>query len=108
MDSQDAQVLAAALRWAAAGHRLALVTVARTWGSAPRPPGAWMVLRDDGLVVGGAAEFAAAVDDAEAIEARERDLQARLLAGVSLFDVLNYEDHLTAVREGRPTGLAFG
>ncbi len=63
---------------------------------------------DDGLVVGGAAEFAAAVDDAEAIEARERDLQARLLAGVSLFDVLNYEDHLTAVREGRPTGLAFG
>ena len=52
MDSQDAQVLAAALRWAAAGHRLTLVTVARTWGSAPRPPGAWMVLRDDGLVVG--------------------------------------------------------
>ena len=52
MNSQDAQVLAAALRWAAAGHRLTLVTVARTWGSAPRPPGAWMVLRDDGLVVG--------------------------------------------------------
>lgn len=52
MDSQDAQVLAAALRWAAAGYRLTLVTVARTWGSAPRPPGAWMVLRDDGLVVG--------------------------------------------------------
>ena len=52
MDSQDAQVLAAALRWAAAGHRLTLVTVARTWGSAPRPPGAWMALRDDGRGVG--------------------------------------------------------
>ena len=52
MDSQDQQVLDAALRWAAAGHRLTLVSVARTWGSAPRPPGAWMVLRDDGLVVG--------------------------------------------------------
>lgn len=45
-------MLDAALRWAAAGHRLTLVSVARTWGSAPRPPGAWMVLRDDGLVVG--------------------------------------------------------
>jgi xanthine dehydrogenase accessory factor len=52
MDSLDTQVLAAARRWAAEGHRFALVTVARTWGSAPRPPGAWMVLRDDGQVVG--------------------------------------------------------
>ena len=46
------QVLGAARRWAAEGHRYTLVTVARTWGSAPRPPGAWMVLRDDGQVQG--------------------------------------------------------
>ena len=52
MDSLDTQVLDAARRWAGAGHRFALVTVARTWGSAPRPPGAWMALRDDGLVQG--------------------------------------------------------
>ncbi len=52
MDSQDAQVLQAARRWAAQGRRFLLVTVARTWGSAPRPPGAWMILRDDGLVQG--------------------------------------------------------
>ena len=52
MDSIDRQVLVAAQRWAAAGHRYALVTVAHTWGSAPRPPGAWMALRDDGLVQG--------------------------------------------------------
>ena len=45
-------MLDAARRWAAAGHRLTLVSVARTWGSAPRPPGAWMVLRDDGQVQG--------------------------------------------------------
>jgi xanthine dehydrogenase accessory factor len=41
---------------AAAGASLAdgraLVTVARTWGSAPRPAGAWMALRDDGRVQG--------------------------------------------------------
>jgi xanthine dehydrogenase accessory factor len=52
MDSLDAQVLDAARHWAASGHRFLLITVARTWGSAPRPPGAWMVLRDDGQVQG--------------------------------------------------------
>lgn len=46
------QVLDAALRWTTAGRRFVLVTVARTWGSAPRPPGAWMVVRDDGQVIG--------------------------------------------------------
>ena len=52
MDNLDTKVLDAARKWAVAGHRFALVTVARTWGSAPRPPGAWMILRDDGQVQG--------------------------------------------------------
>ena len=52
MDSQDRAVLAAMQRWHAGGHRFALVTVARSWGSAPRPPGAWMALREDGRVQG--------------------------------------------------------
>ncbi len=52
MESVDLQVLTAARRWAAEGRRFTLVTVARTWGSAPRPPGAWLALRDDGLVEG--------------------------------------------------------
>ena len=52
MHSMDLQVLASARRWAAAGRRFALVTVARTWGSAPRPPGAWLALGDDGQVEG--------------------------------------------------------
>jgi len=52
MDSMDKQVLDAARRWAGEGRRFALVTVAHTWGSAPRPPGAWMLLRDDGFVQG--------------------------------------------------------
>lgn len=46
------QVLTAIRQWTAAGHCVALVTVARTWGSSPRPPGAWLALRDDGLVQG--------------------------------------------------------
>ncbi|TMH32415.1 MAG: XdhC family protein [Betaproteobacteria bacterium] len=52
MDSLDLQVLAQAHDWFAAGHKVWLVTVIETWGSAPRPPGALLCLRDDGLVVG--------------------------------------------------------
>lgn len=52
MDSLDLQVLRAVCRWAAEGRRFTLVTVARTWGSAPRPPGAWLAVRDDGAVQG--------------------------------------------------------
>ena len=52
MDSLDLQVLSALRRWAEEGYRFALVTVARTWGSAPRPPGAWLALREDGRVQG--------------------------------------------------------
>ncbi|RZL11313.1 MAG: XdhC family protein [Rubrivivax sp.] len=52
MDSVDLEVLRAARRWRADGHAATLVVVTRTWGSAPRPVGAWMVIRDDGHVVG--------------------------------------------------------
>ena len=52
MDSLDRQVLASACRWHGEGRRFALVTVARTWGSAPRPPGALLALREDGVVQG--------------------------------------------------------
>ena len=71
-------------------------------------PGELVVGDDDGLVVGSDDEFGAAVDAAEAIEARERGLQARMLEGASLFDVMNYDEHLAALRDGRPGGLAFG
>ncbi len=52
MDSLDLQVLAQAGEWFAQGRKVWLVTVLETWGSAPRPPGALLALRDDGLVVG--------------------------------------------------------
>lgn len=52
MESVDLQVLEAARRWAAEGRRFALITVAHTWGSAPRPAGSWLVIRDDGMAVG--------------------------------------------------------
>ena len=52
MDSLDLQVLAQARDWLNEGHSVWLVTVIETWGSAPRPPGALLALRNDGLVVG--------------------------------------------------------
>ena len=52
MDSLDLQVLTQARDWHAQGHGVWLVTVIETWGSAPRPPGALLAMRDDGVVVG--------------------------------------------------------
>lgn len=52
MNSMDIEVLHTAIRWLDTGRRVTLGTVARTWGSAPRPPGSLMVIRDDGQVAG--------------------------------------------------------
>ncbi len=52
MESLDLRVLADALAWRNAGHAVTLVTVVETWGSAPRPPGALLAVRDDGVVSG--------------------------------------------------------
>jgi xanthine dehydrogenase accessory factor len=52
VESLDLRVLSDALAWKQAGHSVTLVTVVETWGSAPRPPGALLAVRDDGLVSG--------------------------------------------------------
>jgi len=48
----DTEVVSAANEWLSAGHGLTLVTVAKTWGSAPRPVGSLLAVRDDGRMVG--------------------------------------------------------
>ncbi len=52
MESLDLRVLTDALFWKQAGHGVTLVTVVETWGSAPRPAGAMLAVRDDGVVSG--------------------------------------------------------
>ena len=52
MDSVDLDVLKHSAEWLDAGRRVLLVTVVKTWGSSPRPPGAMLAVRDDGHVVG--------------------------------------------------------
>jgi xanthine dehydrogenase accessory factor len=52
MDNVDLQVLRQVTQWCADGRRVVLGTITRTWGSAPRPPGSVVAIRDDGLVTG--------------------------------------------------------
>jgi len=52
MESLDLRVLSDALAWHRAGRAVTLVTVVETWGSAPRPPGALLAVRDDGVISG--------------------------------------------------------
>lgn len=52
MESLDLRVLSDVLAWKQSGHAVTLVTVVETWGSAPRPPGALLAVRGDGVVSG--------------------------------------------------------
>jgi xanthine dehydrogenase accessory factor len=64
MDNIDLHILRQIQQWRGASndgkgsvqgadvHGVVLCTITRTWGSAPRPPGSVVAIRDDGLVVG--------------------------------------------------------
>ena len=52
MDSVDLQVLKSSVAWRNEGHKVVLVTIVETWGSSPRPAGAMLAVRDDGVVAG--------------------------------------------------------
>jgi xanthine dehydrogenase accessory factor len=52
MDSVDIEVLRTAEAWRKSGRRAVLGTIVKTWGSAPRPVGAMVAVRDDGQIVG--------------------------------------------------------
>lgn len=48
----DQDVLQTACDWLQQGHEVALVTVLKTWGSSPRPPGSLFIMRRDGVLSG--------------------------------------------------------
>lgn len=70
-------------------------------------PGDLVLGDDDGIVVGDEAEILAAIDGAETIQRREEALRTAIEAGESLFDHLNYDAHVAALRAGQPSSLAF-
>jgi xanthine/CO dehydrogenase XdhC/CoxF family maturation factor len=65
------KVLETADEWLSAGHAVALATVIKTWGSAPRPAGSQLAVRKDGVFVGsvsgGCVEGAVITEAMEAI-----------------------------------------
>jgi xanthine dehydrogenase accessory factor len=52
MDNLDLGVLRTAAGWRAEQRGVVLGTITRTWGSAPRPVGSLVAVRDDGLIAG--------------------------------------------------------
>ena len=97
MDSVDIEVLKSAQSWMAAGHHVTLATIVRTWGSAPRPVGALLVIRDDGLVSGSVS--GGCVED-DLIEKVKINKIARDKPAVVTYGVTNEE----ATRWGLPCG----
>jgi xanthine dehydrogenase accessory factor len=87
MESLDLRVLQDALSWKRSGHACTLVTVVETWGSAPRPPGALLAVRDDGVVSGSVS--GGCVED---------DLIARIKRG----------DHISDGKSDKPSMIAYG
>jgi xanthine dehydrogenase accessory factor len=84
MDSLDRQVLEQAREWLAGGRKVWIVTVIETWGSAPRPPGALLAMRDDGLVVGSVSGGCVEDDLIERVRTGERvDHPSLIIYGIS-------------------------
>jgi len=79
MDSLDLQVLSQARDWFIQGHKVWLVTVIETWGSAPRPPGALLCLRGDGLVAGSVSGGCVEDDLIERVRTGERVAKPSLI-----------------------------
>ncbi|MEC7734967.1 MAG: XdhC family protein [Pseudomonadota bacterium] len=46
------ELLSTANSWLEKGHKVALATVLKTWGSAPRRAGSQLIIRDDGHMLG--------------------------------------------------------
>ncbi|TMH60249.1 MAG: XdhC family protein [Betaproteobacteria bacterium] len=97
MDSVDIEVLRTAEEWRKSGHRAALGTIVKTWGSAPRPVGAMVAIRDDGQIVGSVS--GGCVEDDLVEKVREKFAAAKKPELVT-YGVTNEE----ATRWGLPCG----
>jgi xanthine/CO dehydrogenase XdhC/CoxF family maturation factor len=75
-------VLTTASLWLEKGHKVALGTVVRTWGSSPRQAGSQIVVRDDGAFSG--------------------SVSGGCIEGAVI------EESLASMRDGKVRNLAFG
>src|SRR3981081_1991973 len=97
MDSVDIEVLRTAEAWRTGGQRVALGTIVKTWGSAPRPVGAMVAVREDGQIVGSGSRGCVEDDLVEKVKATIATAKAPQLI---TYGVTNEE----ATRWGLPCG----
>jgi regulator of RNase E activity RraA len=70
-------------------------------------PGDILLGDDDGIVVVSDAELDAALDTARAIQRREATIRSAIQGGMSLFEQLNFAEHVEHLESGQPTSLTF-
>ena len=99
----------------------ALGTIPRAAGAAALPitqqpvrlgevevqPGDILLGDDDGIVVVSDAELDAALDTARAIQRREATIRSAIQGGTSLFEQLNFAEHVEHLQSGQPSSLTF-
>jgi xanthine dehydrogenase accessory factor len=98
MQSLDLSVLHDALKWYQAGHAVTLFTVVQTWGSAPRPAGALLAVRADGILSGSVS--GGCVEDDLVARVKSNGTSVPDPPGVITYGVTQAE----AVRFGLPCG----
>ncbi|WP_066267653.1 XdhC family protein [Hydrogenophaga palleronii] len=86
MEDLDTLVLRMVQDWQLGGIPVVLVTVARTWGSSPRPPGSLMAINDQGVTVGSVS--GGCIEDDLIDKVRQDGIQA--LCAASRPSVLRY------------------
>ena len=92
---------------ACAARAVPVIQVPITMGGVEVRPGDLVLGDDDGIVVTDDDEVLAWLEGAEVIQRREEALRDAITAGSSLFDSLNYDEHLAALQAGRDSKLAF-
>ena len=99
----------------------ALGTIPRAAGAAALPitqqpvrlgevevePGDILLGDDDGIVVVSDAELDAALETARAIQRREATIRSAIQGDTSLFEQLNFAEHVEHLESGQPTSLTF-
>lgn len=118
MSRSEVDIIERGQQWLADGERVVLATVAHTWGSSPRPPGAVMVMSESGRIAGSVsggcieeellarvrANFPAAFDTIEynADSTRSLPCGGRLLLTLEpLATVPDLAGMMSALRDGR-------
>lgn len=87
MQHSELEVFQSLQNWLSAGHQAHLFTLLQTWGAAPRPVGALLVIRADGLLIGSVSGGCVEEDLRERVLAGEFQQMSILQYGVQKADV---------------------